>query len=86
MCCNVCMGSGRMCWRLAAHICMPAWATLWILLKYDTIIPAVITIDLAADGDASPVGPRQDTVRRSGEATEVIRAQFYGTVSSFTSA
>lgn len=86
MCCNVRMGSGRMCWRVAAHICMLAWATLWILLKYDTIIPPVITIDLAADGDASPVGPRQDTVRQFGEATEVIQAQFYGTVSSFTSA
>lgn len=65
-----------MCWRVAAHICMPARATLWILLKYDTIIPAVITIDLAADGDASPVGPRQDTVRRSAEATEVIQRSF----------
>lgn len=55
------------------------------MLKYDTIIPAVITIDLAADGDASSVGPRQDTVRWSGEAAEVIQPQVYGTVSSFTS-
>lgn len=83
--CNVYMHSGSVCCRVAAHICMLALTTLWILLKYDTIIPAVITIDLGADGDASPVLPRQDTVRQSGEATEVIQPQFYGTVSSFTS-
>lgn len=74
---NVCMCSGSMCWRVAVHICMPALARLWILLKYDTIIPAVITIDLAAEGDASSVGPHQDTVRRSGGATEVIQPQVY---------
>lgn len=82
---NVCMCSSSMWWRVAAHICMPALARLWTLLKYDTIIPAVITIDLVAEGDASSVGPHQDTVRQSGEATEVIQPQVYGTVSSFTS-
>lgn len=79
-----CGSSGSMCWwRVAVHICMPAWDSLWILLKYDTIIPAVITIDLAADGDASSVGPHQDAVRRPGEAAEAIRPQVYGRVSSF---
>lgn len=29
------------------------FARLWILLWYDTIFPAVITIDLAVDGDVS---------------------------------
>lgn len=67
---DVCLCSGSMCWRAAAHICMPALARL--LLKYDTIIPAVITTDLAADGDASSVGRHQDTVRWPGEAREVI--------------
>lgn len=54
-------------------------------MKYDTVIAAVITIDLAADGDASSVGPRQDTLGRPGEATEVIQPQLYGTASAFTS-
>lgn len=79
------MCSGSVCCHVAVLICMPALARLWVWLKYDTIIPAVITIDLAADGDASSVGPRQDTVRRSGEATQVIQPQVYGTVPSFTS-
>lgn len=64
---------------------MPAWDRLWILLKYDTIIPAVITIDLAADGDASSVGPHQDAVRQAGAAAEGMQPQVDGTVSSFFS-
>lgn len=82
---NVCLCSGSTCWCVAAHVCMAASARLWILLKHDTIIPAVITIDLAADGDASSVGPRQDTFRWAGEAVEAIQPQVYGGVSSFTS-
>lgn len=42
-------------------VCVPphsrlfVFVTLWILLLYDTIFPAVITIDLAVDGDVSSV-------------------------------
>lgn len=35
------------------HVCV--FVRLWILLQYDTIFPAVITIDLAIDGDVSSV-------------------------------
>ncbi len=40
---------------VSVHICVFVFVRLWILLQYDTIFPAVITIDLAVDGDVSSV-------------------------------
>lgn len=39
----------------SVHIRVFVFVRLWILLQYDTIFPAVITIDLAVDGDVSSV-------------------------------
>lgn len=37
------------------HVSVFVFVRLWILLQQDTIFPAVITIDLAIDGDVSSV-------------------------------
>lgn len=41
------------CWCVHIHVFV--FVKWWILLSYDTIFPAVITIDLAVDGDVSSV-------------------------------
>lgn len=51
----VCIWGNSMLVCASVHICVFVFVRLWILLQYDTIFPAVITIDLAVDGDVSSV-------------------------------